>query len=82
MWTALGKTYEYWLDLDLNYCTCNHYYFRTLSSKESCYHLNIAAKKIISGSFDETVFRDDEYDDFVAAIVSDYIFKLRIADQS
>jgi predicted nucleic acid-binding Zn finger protein len=82
IWTAIGSTYEYWLDLDLNYCTCNDYFFRTLSGKGLCYHLNSALEQVRSENYEEVLFRDEEYSAFLAAIISDCLSKLRISDKS
>ena len=70
IWTIVGKHYEYWIDLELGYCSCNDYYFRTLSDQGMCYHLNFA-KENINLSVDTVHFSDSEYYDFVKSVFND-----------
>lgn len=76
IWTMIGNNYEYWLDPYLNYCSCNDYYFRTLSGKGLCYHLNFAHKNVINKNFEQIYFHDEEYLGFISAIISDCYSKL------
>jgi predicted nucleic acid-binding Zn finger protein len=76
IWTIVGKHYEYWIDLDLGYCSCNDYYFRTLSGKGMCYHLNFAKQKINS-TVDTICFSDLEYYDFVKSVINDNYLIIR-----
>jgi predicted nucleic acid-binding Zn finger protein len=78
LWTTIGNTYESWIDLDLTYCTCNDYFFRTLSGKGPCYHLTSALDYLRHGNFEEIVFGDEEYNDFIAALIADCLVKLKI----
>ena len=70
IWTIVGKHNEYWIDLDLDYCSCNYYYFRTLSGQGLCYHLGFAKEKI-SSKVDTVHFSDSEYGDFVKSMIND-----------
>ena len=76
IWTIVGKHHEYWIDLDLDYCSCNDYYFRTLSGKGLCYHLGFANEKINS-KVDTIHFSDSEYCDFVKSVVNDNYLMIR-----
>lgn len=76
IWTMIGNNYEYWLDPYLNYCSCNDYYFRTLSGRGLCYHLSFAHKNVINKNFESIHFHDEEYLDFISAIISDCYSKL------
>ena len=70
IWTIVGKHHEYWIDLGLDYCSCNDYYFRTLSGQGLCYHL-VYAKEKINSKVDTVRFSDSEYHDFVRAVIND-----------
>lgn len=76
IWTIVGKHHEYWIDLDLGYCSCNDYYFRTLSGQGMCYHL-IFAKEKIKSSIETVSFSDLEYYDFVKSVVNDNYMIIR-----
>ena len=79
LWTALGNKYEYWLDPDLDYCTCNDYFFRTLSGKGPCYHLTGAVDQIRLADYEKVFLRDEEYDNFIKSMLSDCFSKLKIS---
>jgi predicted nucleic acid-binding Zn finger protein len=72
----VGKHYEYWIDLDLGYCSCNDYYYRTLSGHGMCYHLDFVKEKINS-RVDTIHFSDSEYYDFVKSVVNDNYLMIR-----
>jgi predicted nucleic acid-binding Zn finger protein len=76
IWTIVGKHHEYWIDLDLGYCSCNDYYFRRLSGQGVCYHLDFA-KQIINSKVDTVRFSDLEYYDFVKSVVNDNYLMIR-----
>jgi predicted nucleic acid-binding Zn finger protein len=76
IWTIVGKHHEYWIDLDLGYCSCNDYYFRTLSGQGMCYHLDLAKQKINS-KVDIVCFSDLEYYDFVKSVINDNYLMIR-----
>jgi len=76
IWTIVGKHHEYWIDLDLVYCSCNDYYFRTLSDQGLCYHLGFAKEKMNS-KVDTIIFSDSEYYDFVKSMVDDNYLMIR-----
>jgi predicted nucleic acid-binding Zn finger protein len=76
IWTIVGKHHEYWIDLELDYCSCNDYYFRTLSGQGLCYHLGFAKEKMNS-NVDIIVFSDSEYCDFVKSVVDDNYLMIR-----
>jgi len=79
IWTVVGKDKEYWVDPEDNFCSCEDYYFKTLSGKESCYHLqvvNIAKEKKL---VDVIVFKDEEYDSFLRALINDMFLSIKKA---
>ena len=72
----MGKHNEYWIDPNLDYCSCKDYYYRTLSGKGLCYHLEFAKGKMTEKL--ETVrFSDSEYFDFVKSVMSDNYLNFR-----
>jgi predicted nucleic acid-binding Zn finger protein len=79
IWTALGNKDEHWIDPELNYCTCNDYFFRTLSGKGPCYHLTSAAEQIQLEKYEKVVLRDEEYGIFISSMIGGYFSKLKIS---
>lgn len=79
LWTVVGKDKEYWVDPDGGFCSCEDYYFRTLSGKEKCYHLQVIdiarEKKLI----DIIEFMDEQYESFLQALVSDIFLSVKKA---
>ena len=39
IWTVVGAEKEYWLDPDLDFCSCPGYYFSKKNGEKTCYHL-------------------------------------------
>ncbi len=79
IWTVVGKDWEYWVDPDDDYCSCQDYYFKTLSGKERCYHLQVTdiarQKKLV----EVVEFSDEEYEQFLRALVEDMLLSVRNA---
>lgn len=73
IWTIVSKNNEYWLDLDLDYCTCKYYFFKTLSGKDNCIHLKILDEGIKTKKYDRIEFKDDEYNDFLISLFKDIL---------
>jgi predicted nucleic acid-binding Zn finger protein len=67
----IGKDNEYWIDLQLGFCSCKDFYFNTLSGGSECYHLKNARKAIDNNLFETIMFDDCEYLRFLQAIVED-----------
>lgn len=84
IWTVVSKNNEYWIDLDLNYCSCSDYFFRTLSNKKICYHLRDAKKFYIMNNYQIYQFTDENYAGLIRSIVNDISLSLRpyIADKN
>lgn len=71
VWTVVGKENEHWLDPDLGFCSCEDYYYGTLTTGKDCYHLQ-ATKNALQGNTVETVrFSDLEFESFVMALLQD-----------
>ena len=68
IWTIIGNRDEYWLDPELDFCTCKGYYFNKLNEKESCYHLDLI-KKCDNEYIDIIEFSDDEYNEFLCGVI-------------
>jgi predicted nucleic acid-binding Zn finger protein len=75
LWTIIGKNNEYWLDPELDYCSCKHYYFKTLSGKDKCQHLKVINELIRYKKYDKIEFSDDEYTNFIVLLIKDILPK-------
>jgi len=73
LWTIVSKNNEYWLDPDLDYCTCKYYFFRTLSGKDRCIHLKSLAEALRLKEYDRIEFQDDEYAGFLTSLLKDVL---------
>ena len=73
--TIVGKDDEYWLDPELDYCSCKHYYFKTLSGKDKCQHLKVLNELIKNRIYDKIEFSDEEYNNFLALLIKDILPK-------
>lgn len=73
LWTIVGKNNEYWLDAELDYCSCKHYYYKTLSGKEKCQHLKIFNELLKNNNYDKIKFSDDEYSNFLTILIKDIL---------
>ncbi len=71
LWIVVGKDNEYWADPDLGFCSCKDFYFTTLSGGDECYHLKSVRKAIQENWFTAIEFADNEYVEFLQAIVED-----------
>lgn len=63
IWCVKGKKADYQIIPNINYCSCDDYYFRVLNHKKQlCYHL--IAQKIAEamGKFKEERLNDKEYE--------------------
>ncbi len=69
IFTIVSKE-EYWLDLDVNFCSCKGYYYTYARKNERCHHLQalaLASEEQIS----IIRFEDDEYSIFLHALIRD-----------
>ena len=71
IWTIVGKEKEYWFDPDLNFCSCQSFYFNSIESKQECYHLKSAILAKKENQIEFITFSDDEFLDFISGLVSD-----------
>ncbi len=77
VWTVVGKEGDFLVDYDpgdkgRSYCSCNDFHFRVLSGNVPvCYHLLATEMAYSQGQYAVVEFRDDEYEDFIRALVSD-----------
>ena len=70
IWTVVGSGKEYWLDPDLDFCSCPGYYFDN-SEQKSCYHLKAVSYAKKQNVLEVTTFSDDEFSDFISGIISE-----------
>ena len=68
VWTVVGMGKEYWLSPELDFCSCDGYYF---SKTKSCYHLESVKMAQKQGTIEIVKFSDDEYNDFLKSLVAD-----------
>lgn len=71
IWTIVGKEKEYWIDPQLNFCSCQSFYFNSTSGKKNCYHLESIALAQKENKVEIITFSDDEFSDFVSGLISD-----------
>ncbi len=71
IWTVVGKGEEHWIDPDGLFCSCPSFYFGKLNGKMICYHLESAQLAIQENNVEEIIFSDDEFSDFLGALISD-----------
>ena len=71
IWTVVGRDREYWVDPDLDFCSCKGYYYNTLSTCNPCYHLKSVESARQKKKFAEIKFQDVEYEGFIKALLSD-----------
>lgn len=73
LWIVVGKDNEHWADPYIKFCTCNDFYFHTLSGGGDCYHLKSVQKAIEENKFITITFDDSEYMAFLQAIADDIV---------
>ena len=71
IWTVVGKTKEHWLDPNLDFCSCQSYYFNTVDGKQGCYHLESLKLAEKENKVELVKFSDEEYGDFISGLISD-----------
>ena len=71
IWTIVGKDNEHWVDLELRFCSCKSYYYKTLSNGDPCYHLLCVELARKHNNFLTIRFHDSEYTYFIKALLSD-----------
>jgi len=70
IWTVVGKGNEHWLDPDLDFCSCQSYYFNSSSDKKNCYHLESLSLARKENKVELIKFSDDEFGDFISGLIS------------
>ena len=71
IWTIVGTEKEYWLDPDLDFCSCPGYYFNKSDGKNRCYHLESFKMATAKNKIELTTFSDDEYGSFIDSLLSE-----------
>ena len=71
IWTVVGTEKEYWLDPDLDFCSCPGYYFNKSNGKNGCYHLESFKMATAKNKIELTTFSDHEYESFITSLLSD-----------
>jgi predicted nucleic acid-binding Zn finger protein len=74
LWIVIGKDNEYWIDVELGFCSCKDFYFTTLSGGQDCYHLKSVRKTIQQQrGFTAIEFDDSDYIRLLQAVADDNI---------
>ncbi|MEM3507189.1 MAG: hypothetical protein QXT31_06015 [Candidatus Bathyarchaeia archaeon] len=66
VWCVSGRKADYQIIPNINYCSCDDYYFRVLNHKKQlCYHL--IAQKIAEaiGKYKEEILQDKDYNSII-----------------
>ena len=71
IWTVVGKDDEHWADLELQFCSCKHYYYKTMSNDGICYHIKSIEQAKQRNKFVRTDFNDAEYNAFLKVVLLD-----------
>ena len=71
IWTVVGKGKEHWLDPDLDFCSCESYYFNTTNAEQGCYHLESLRLAEKENKVELIKFSDEEYGNFISGLISD-----------
>ena len=72
IWTVVGKGKEHWLDPDLEFCSCESFYFNSYNGKKGCYHLDSLKAAKTEDKVELIKFSDDEFGDFISGLISDF----------
>lgn len=70
VWTVHGKSKEYWVEPDMDFCCCAGYYFAGLHGKCNCYHLESLKIAIKQKKYKTIPLDDQGYDDLIARLVA------------
>jgi predicted nucleic acid-binding Zn finger protein len=76
IWTVVGKDDEHWADPELQFCTCKHYYYKSMSNHQMCYHIKSIEQAKQYHKFVRTDFNDAEYNTFLKVLFLDNTAKL------
>ncbi|MDE1862384.1 MAG: hypothetical protein KGI33_05680 [Thaumarchaeota archaeon] len=73
VWTVVGKENEHWLEPDLDFCSCEDFYFKIMSTGGECYHLKAVQSAKERNKIEIVKFSDSEFESFITALVRDTI---------
>lgn len=73
IWTVVGKENEHWLDPDLEFCSCEDYYYNALNTGQKCYHLKAVRMAMEQEKVETIKFSDSEFESFISALVKDLV---------
>lgn len=71
IWTVVGKENEHWLDLDLEFCSCEDYYYNAMEKGKQCYHMKAVRMAKEQNKVEIIKFHDSEFENFILAIIKD-----------
>jgi len=73
IWTVVGKENEHWLDLGLEYCSCEDYYYNAMEKGKQCYHMKAVQAAKEQNKVEVIRFEDSEFSSFISALVQDLV---------
>jgi predicted nucleic acid-binding Zn finger protein len=71
IWTIVGEKKEYWFDPEMNFCSCQSFYFNSIEGKRECYHLKSVSIAEKENKIELIKFSDDEFSNFILGLVTD-----------
>lgn len=71
IWTVVGTESEHWQSPEMEFCSCRGFYFGRQSAQRGCSHLESIKLARKSGSVEEIRFADEEFDGFIAGLISE-----------
>ena len=71
IWTVVGKEKEYWFEPELNFCSCQSFYFNSVSGKNECYHLQSFELAQKENKVELIKFSDEEFSNFIVGLISE-----------
>ncbi len=71
IYSIVGKSKEYWVDPDGEYCSCNGYHYTPQDGKKTCYHLDAVRLAASQNKIEVVRFSDSEFSEFIDGLISD-----------
>ncbi len=71
IWTVVGKDNEHWLDPEINFCSCEDYFYNCLSSDGQCYHIKAVEVAKEQNMVEIIRFSDTEFELFISSLVDE-----------
>lgn len=77
LWIVVGDEGDNLVDKDVNFCTCSHFYFRTIGQPSNlCAHLAALDLAVASRRYESLTMSDAEYVTVLRLFFSDLLYRL------